>query len=131
MTDSDISDDGSDLDCYKCSYCREKIQETDEEHEYFCNECANTDIIIWKCNRCTNIYSPDYCDESIYSDCCLIMAEGNYTNDDIYYCDISGDTMYKDEKCCYTCSNDSDNEDEQKCIILKAYERGKCKLKDY
>ena len=58
------------------------------------------------------------------------MTEGNYTNDDINYCDISGDTIHIDKECCYTGENDNDNEDEENVFILKAYERGKCKLKD-
>lgn len=125
----------SDTETEKCSYCSEYIEDSDNDHDhdYFCKECANMDITIWECIRCGNCYSPDYCDERIYSDCCMGMAEHcyeyGYSINDIKFCEISGDTIYPGDTNCRYCNDES--EVKAICKQLKAYQEGQCKLKEF
>ena len=109
-----------------CSMCRLSFEP--DKHEYFCNNCLELNISLWTCQRCGNTWTPDYCTEEIYSDCCHPMMEGyNVDIESIKYCDQTGDTVWDGETACRTC-----DEDEEKCEnILKAYEYSEIKFVDY
>ena len=102
-----------------CRMCRGSFEP--DKHEYFCNECSESTITLWTCQRCYNIWSPDYCTEECYSDCCHPMMEGYSVDiDSIKYCIETGDTVWDEDKDGETCNT-----------ILKAYKYSECKLIDY
>ena len=109
--------------CYMCHNSFEP-----DKHESFCNECSESTITLWTCQRCDNKWSPDYCTEEIYSDCCHPMMEGyNVDIDSIKYCIQTWDTVWDDDKSCKECGKNEEN-----CkTILKAYKYSKCKLMHY
>ena len=109
-----------------CSMCSLSFEP--DKHNYFCNECSKSTITLWTCQRCYNTWSPDYCDEKCYSDCCHPMMEGLYVNiDSIKYCSKTGDTVWDNDKSCRDC----DKHEETCDMILKAYLSSECKLMDY
>jgi hypothetical protein len=113
-------------EAYKCSMCYTTFMA--DKNDYICNDCLETTIILWKCVRCTNFWSPDYCNEDMYSDCCLAMIEGcNVDINSIKYCDKTGETIFPDDTACRSCTNNN-----VKCEnMIKAYNCSECKLKDY
>ena len=108
-----------------CSMCSCSFEP--DKHEYFCNTCSESTITLWTCQRCNNIWSPDYCTESLYSDCCHPMMEGcDVDIDSIKFCAETWETIW-DDKSCRRC-----DESEEKCDnILKAYKSSECKLMEY
>ena len=116
----------SDDESYKCDMCYKTF--IIDKHDYICNDCLEITITLWTCERCNNSWSPDYCNEEIYSDCCHAMMEGcNVDIGSIKYCNITCENVLYGEKSCETCLQDGTD-----CKnILKAYTYSKCKLKDY
>tara|TARA_B110001450_G_C17460925_1_gene416187 strand:- start:240 stop:596 length:357 start_codon:yes stop_codon:yes gene_type:complete len=116
----------SDEEYSACSMCDESFQP--DKHEYFCNECSESTITLWTCQRCDNTWSPDYCNEAMYSDCCHPMMEGYEVDiDSIKFCVKTWETVWDDDKFCRRC-----DESEEKCEnILKAYKSSECKLMEY
>ena len=109
-----------------CSMCCGSFEP--DKHKNFCNECSESTIIVWTCQRCSNTWSPDYCTEGIYSDCCHPMMEGyNVDIDSIKYCEETGDTVWDGDKSCRDC----DKYDKTCETILKAYIYSECKLLNY
>ena len=109
-----------------CRMCGESFEP--DKHDYFCNECSESTITLWTCQRCSNIWSPDYCTEEIYSDCCHPMMEDyNVDIDSIKYCVKTYDTVWDDDKLCREC----DKHDKTCETIRKAYVHSECKLIDY
>ena len=109
-----------------CSMCNDSFEP--DKHDYFCNECSESTITFWTCQRCSNTWSPDYSTEEIYSDCCHPMMEGyNVDIDSIQYCVKTYDTVWDDDKSCRGC----DKHDKTCETIIKAYVYSECKLMDY
>tara|TARA_B110001450_G_C17645684_1_gene491124 strand:+ start:472 stop:843 length:372 start_codon:yes stop_codon:yes gene_type:complete len=120
-----ISDSSDDNDCWYCG----KIMKHSEDN--ICDECLDSTIKYWSCNRCGNTWSPDYCDERNYSDCCMGMMECNNTNIDIdimNYCRDTWETVYDNNKICKGCMEEKLPQCKK---LIKAYTKDKCKLKDY
>ena len=116
----------SEEESISCSMC-EKTFEPDK-HEHFCNDCSKSTITLWTCQRCNNSWSPDFCTEEIYSDCCHPMMEGyNVDIDSIKYCSQTWDTVWDGDKSCREC----DKREETCETILKAYIYSECKLMYY
>lgn len=99
-----------------CSMCSEYFEP--ERHQYFCNKCSESTIRLWTCQRCDNSWSPDYCTEGMYSDCCHPMIEGSDVDiDSIKYCVETYDTVWYDDNSCRGCNN----RDKACETVLKAY----------
>ena len=110
-----------------CNMCGESFTENDSE--WFCDICANSEITTWKCMRCGNEWSPDYSDERMYSDCCHPMMESDIDIDEILYCEDTWKTVWPGEKNCSDCDNDSGCTDN--CKRIRAYTNDSCKLKEF
>nr|QFG74383.1 MAG: hypothetical protein [Megaviridae environmental sample] len=106
----------------KCTMCDNGLT----DYEWWCNDCANSNIITWECIRCGNMWSPDYSDEACYSDCCLPMMESDVDNDELRFCTVSGETIWPENTQCDGCDLHDD-----KCNPTYAYKQSECKLKDY
>jgi hypothetical protein len=126
ITRNNINNTMSEEEVEICSMCSVSFEQ--DKHDYFCNKCSESIITLWTCQRCNNIWSPDYYTEEIYSDCCHPMMEGyNVDIDSIKYCSQTGDTVWDGDKSCKEC----DKHDEKCGKILKAYIFSECKLIDY
>jgi len=138
---SDQSDqsDNSDEESETCNLCCSSMT-IEDTHDSICTDCLDLVIRIWTCERCCNTWSPDFCDEGIYSDCCHPLMESDYTNfDEFHYCYETGETLFPKETCCIGCedsgSEDDDSDDREsssECETrIKAYTRSSCKLREY
>jgi len=117
-TSSDSSDE--------CSVCYETLKSTEET---ICDNCLDSTIKYWSCNRCGNCWSSEYCDERNYSDCCMGMMEWDNKNlENIKYCDNTHITVYENNKICNGCMKDKLPQCKK---LIKAYTPEECKLKDY